>query len=756
MNTAQTAAAGNAALDKQIVSALGSTFVPSKPADPGYKELEVHGITDYVMRRAEEGERGGPDQRETGVVRRDSAVSWLDHGELAALNDTAKQFYGGKTFVELDEAQRAQYLALIVNGQKISDAKDRARLQATFQGARRRILDAYYSNYPQNKPKRDAQGLPVVDAHQISNPNTKAIFTGWDMVGFDGPFPWEKEEQLRAMAKKNLNHWFEGDLIRLDPKRPRPAVAGKVGGHDYYDVIVLGGGTAGCIVAGRLAEKGINPKTGDRLRVAMIEGGDDWTVRDPAITPGYGQPIRRRIITNIDDGIGPDGGAGPSFLWPGEMGDGPGAANFKSVGGCSLHWGGQAWIPGDEDLHFYREASGVDWDGAKLGAAIQEARDLLHVQALPDNLYSSAHRLWANAGKQLGFEMRNAENCYLNPLGTERGNICRYDTKATALPWAYIGLNNGLKIIPNAEVDKVIIERPAGGRPVAVGAVYKDKEGRMHEVRAARVILAMGSSWMPLVMYRSGYGPKDYLGDRLLVENKNVGANLSGDWDCVGSAFLAEQVWPEGLDGDLQNNQGPWCATTPRPWGELTAQVRSGGHPRGPGGALHIYAPQFGWEHKEFMRNSSGARHYIDWRTHFGAIPATWRVHPESRLLVERMDDTRVTAALRDTVEILKNWQGKLGIKVLRTNFRPFERPIRSIPPQHRVGTARAGSSRENSVCTSDFDCHDIDNLMITSSAAIPRTFFWSFVPTTVNACYGYRRMIANHFSKGSSTRGFA
>ena len=250
-------------------------------------------------------------------------------------------------------------------------------------------------------------------------------------------------------------------------------------------MIVLGGGTAGCIVAGRLAEKGINPKTGDRLRVAMIEGGDDWTVRDPAITPGYGQPIRRRIVTNIDDGIGPDGRGGPSFVWPGAMGEGPGAANFKSVGGGSLHWGGQAWIPGDEDFHFYREASGVDWDQAKLGAAIQEARDLLHVQALPDNLYSPAHRIWANAGKQLGFEMRNAENCYLNPLGTEHRNIRRYDTKATALPWAYIGLNNGLRIIPNAEIEKVLIERPAGGRPVAVGAVYKDKQGRMHEVRPA-------------------------------------------------------------------------------------------------------------------------------------------------------------------------------------------------------------------------------------------------------------------------------
>ena len=37
--------------NKQIVAALGSVFIPSKPGDPGYKELESHGITEYVMEK---------------------------------------------------------------------------------------------------------------------------------------------------------------------------------------------------------------------------------------------------------------------------------------------------------------------------------------------------------------------------------------------------------------------------------------------------------------------------------------------------------------------------------------------------------------------------------------------------------------------------------------------------------------------------------------------------------------------------------
>ena len=732
-------------LPHSVVAQLGTLFVPSRPGDPGYRELEPYGITDYVMKDLD-----------------------LPDNAAETFNNAAREHFDGKAFLDLDEKQREQYLEMIIDGSKIADAEQRARLQTFFRGARARILSVYYRNYPEHEVKRNAQGEPILkpgDLHQITNPNTKKIVTGWDIAGYKGQLTWEQEEEARAAAKKSGNYWFEGDLVKLNNPRPTPAAAIKTSeGRDYYDVIVIGGGTAGCIVAGRLAERGMNPKTGDRLRVAMIEGGDDWTIRDPGIRPGYGYPIRRRMITNIPDGIGPEaghGGPGPTYRHPyaRNLPAGPPYYNFRLVGGCSLHYGGTTWIPGEEDFYFYREASGVDWDLAKFGDAIQEIRELYHVMAPPESWWSKGDQIWADAGRALGLEMRVTESGFRNPItGSMDGDLSRFDTKGTSLPWAYIGLNNGLKAIANAEVEKILIEKVPGGRPVATGAVYRDKSGSLREVRAARVIVACNANWTPPLLYRSGYGPREFLGDQLLVENKNVGQHLTGDFDLVSSAFLEEPVFPEGTDTLLgEERTDPWTSMHPRPWGELTVQIRGRAEGFEPTSvALGYYAPQFGWAHKEYMRNGKGVKHIYTWRTHFGAIPWNWRVRPDGKLERLELDEARTSATIKEATELVRAWHGKLAVKPLKVDMRNFSRPLNSIMPQHSSGTARAGASREKSVCTSDFDCHDIDHLLITSGAAVPRTFFWSCTPIAVNAAYAWRRMLVNHFSRGCSTKGFA
>lgn len=169
-----------------IMKAFGDTMIPSASGDPGYKELEVYGISEEVLKAL----RGIPD-------------------DTFGLLESSATKYFGKVFTSLDEEARAEYYRNIISGQGLEpDAQ--AKLQAFYRAARVRVLTVFYQNFPEDKVKRDSQGFPVLpanDLHQITTPNTKKIVTGWDIAGWKGPLTWEEEQELRAQAQKI--HWHE-------------------------------------------------------------------------------------------------------------------------------------------------------------------------------------------------------------------------------------------------------------------------------------------------------------------------------------------------------------------------------------------------------------------------------------------------------------------------------------------------------------------------------------------------------------------
>jgi len=65
---------------------------------------------------------------------------------------------------------------------------------------------------------------------------------------------------------------------------------------ENYDVIIVGSGMAGFLVAARIAEKGVNPRNGEPLKLALVERGPylPGTPRS-----GYGVPLRRKMFTHI-------------------------------------------------------------------------------------------------------------------------------------------------------------------------------------------------------------------------------------------------------------------------------------------------------------------------------------------------------------------------------------------------------------------------------------------------------------------------
>jgi hypothetical protein len=164
-----------------ILFALGDTLIPSSPGDPGYRDLEWHGITDEVSRRIEI---------------KDEDLEFFDRTCIDAL---------GRRFTVLNENQRADFLYRIIRGEGSSDQAAQQKLREVYTHVREMVFTVYYQNFPEQSWPRDALRAPLVkpgDPHQITNPNTTNVFTGWDLAGYAGPLTWEEEERRRNYFKK--------------------------------------------------------------------------------------------------------------------------------------------------------------------------------------------------------------------------------------------------------------------------------------------------------------------------------------------------------------------------------------------------------------------------------------------------------------------------------------------------------------------------------------------------------------------------
>jgi choline dehydrogenase-like flavoprotein len=411
--------------------------------------------------------------------------------------------------------------------------------------------------------------------------------------------------------------------------------------------------------------------------------------------------------------------------------------NVKAVGGCSLHWGSNAFLPIPKDFANWRRATGVQWnqDEAVFKEAIDEAIKMYHVH--PVSTYTGKPRprrlnkggqMFADAARALGHEVNL-------PSGPREKGL-RGVSRINCILCGYCG---------RAHYCKYILIEKEGASFVARGIAYTH-EGTRKEARAPRVIVSCGTSGTPLLLYRSGYGPKDLLGQRLLVENSNVGRHLDGD--LLGSSldlitFFGEDIHVDEGSGSelLVHEDGDRNKLTLRGISRISYGNR---YPDLL--ALYPVAPDFGWEHRTYMETAV-QRVGIMAVNLRAPIWNKGRVGLRGEHLYPR-NDPAILNQIHEAWSIARDIVSKLSPRPIKVD----DALPQSFNVLHEVGTCRAGTSRETSVVTSDFDSHDVKNLMICSAAAIPSANHTaSHMPTVSVACYGWRRMVANHFSRGAA-----
>jgi len=297
-------------------------------------------------------------------------------------------------------------------------------------------------------------------------------------------------------------------------------------GGPAYDVVIVGGGSAGCVLASRLSD--------DPARsIALIEAGPDYGPWRPDgldhSTTATGEWPVELLDATADARVTHDWG----------YDGGPSASRARVIGGCSSHNGCISLAGSRSDYDEWVDATGDSgWSYERLRPRFARVARRMRVHVTPKSRVTPVTRAFFSAAAEIGLEEIDFDDpdqetgfgrVPLNVRGRFRWNAA----------FAYLDPvrdRRNLSILDRTLVDRVEFE---GGRAIAVAAI---RDGERLRIAAGTVILAAGAYATPAILQRSGVGAAPdltALGIPIVRDLPGVGAGLM-DHPYVTIAFAAK------------------------------------------------------------------------------------------------------------------------------------------------------------------------------------------------------------------------
>lgn len=246
-----------------------------------------------------------------------------------------------------------------------------------------------------------------------------------------------------------------------------------------YDAVVVGGGTAGCVIASRLSE--------ERGRtVCLIEAGPDYGPFSAGRWPADLLDPRGLTFTH-------DWGTG---------GEDERSLGARVIGGCSTHNACMAVAGTSEDYDEWGDL----WRWTRFGAYVARARAMLAVAPANTPDPAPLHVAFLEAAASLGLPFLDDADDQSRPTGAARLPVSVVDDTRWNTAFAYLDPARdraNLTVLADTLVDRIALD---GTR--ATGAVVATSGER---IEADVVVLTAGAYFTPAILLRTGIGPEQEL-----------------------------------------------------------------------------------------------------------------------------------------------------------------------------------------------------------------------------------------------------
>jgi choline dehydrogenase-like flavoprotein len=295
--------------------------------------------------------------------------------------------------------------------------------------------------------------------------------------------------------------------------------------EDDADVVIVGSGAGGAVVAAHLAEAG--------QRVVVVEQGPHVPQER------YGKMRPSQTMRHIwrDGGLTAAFGLGQTPLINVMMGE--------CIGGSSVLTGGVCFRTPGSVLGEWSERLGlVELSEERMAPYFEDVERAVHVEEVPIAMRSRSTLVFARGAEKLGHPLepmrRNTRNCH----GCGRCNFgCPEDAKMS-VDRTYLrrALAAGARIYSDMDVEHIVTNGTQ-----AAGVVGRIRNGPNRTprgrfaVRARRVVLAAGAYCTPLLLERTGVGRR----------SGQLGKNLTLHPSFRMMARFDERI--EGWKGALQS-----------------------------------------------------------------------------------------------------------------------------------------------------------------------------------------------------------